>query len=146
MLATPNLGELFSEYASEAAIPDLGAPIVHYDSYRTMESAGLLHIFAAFDGDHLIGFLVMIASIYPHFGKLLASTESYFVSKSHRHTGAGLKLMAIAEQKARELGAIGFYVSAPLNGVLDRLIERKGFNLTNRVFFKSFSNSGDSHV
>lgn len=142
MQAAPNLTELFAEYAKESANPELGFPIVQFPIYKVMEDAGLLHIFAAFHGEELVGFLVLICSVLPHFGKLVASSESIFVSAPHRKTGAGLKLIASAERRAKELGAIGFYISSPIGGDLYHVLNKsKSWRATNQQFFKGLADA-----
>ena len=68
-----------------------------------------------------------------------AITESFFVAKVHRDSGAGLKLLRAAEQKARALGSPGLLVSAPFGGTLVQVLPRAGYTETNRVFFKGWA-------
>ena len=53
-----------------------------------------------------------------------------------RHHLIGLKLLAAAEEKARELKSLGLLVSAPFGGNLWELLPRCRYVETNRVFFK----------
>lgn len=132
----PNLADLLAEYAIESAIPGMGPPKAQLETYRQLEAVGALHLFGAFQGDALVGFLVMIVSVLPHYGALVASTESYFVACKARKSGAGLKLLQEAENLARILGVAGFFVSAPIGGRLERVMSGKGYRETNRVFFR----------
>lgn len=134
----PNLAELLDEYARESAVEGLGDASPQFATYHAMEAAGVMHLFAAYRGDYLIGFLIMIASVLPHFGKLAASTESFFVASAERKTGAGLGLLRHAMAHAEHLGALGFFVSAPVKSRLDYLLPAIGFRETNRVYFKGF--------
>lgn len=139
MEQAPNIAELLAEYASESAIEGLGPVSAQMETYRQMEAAGFLHILGAFQGDALVGFLLVIVSVLPHYGVRVGSTESYFVAVSARKSGAGLILLREAEHLAQSLGAVGFFVSAPKGGRLEQVMEGKGYRETNRVFFRSLS-------
>lgn len=132
----PNLAALLAEYGAESAIEGLGQANAQTETYRQMEAVGVLHLIGAFQGDELVGFLIMIVSVLPHYGKRIASTESFFVASAARKGGAGLKLLREAERLAESLGAMGFFVSAPMGGRLMRVLTAKRYRETNRVFFK----------
>lgn len=134
--AEPNLAELLGEYAQESALEDLGTANPQFATYKQMEAMGVAHLLGAFEGDTLVGFLVLLVSVVPHFGKPIASTESYFVARAARKTGAGLKLLHEAEQIAREAGAVGFFVSAPMGSRLAQVLPGVGYRETNRLFFR----------
>lgn len=131
-----NLVELLAEYAVECAIPGLGENNVRFDIYRQLEAAGVLHTLGAFRGDTMVGFLSFLVSVLPHYGALTATSESYFVAKSERAGGTGIRLLREAEARAKELGAVGLLVSAPVGGRLAAVLPRIGYGQTNEVFFK----------
>lgn len=135
--ASPALPALLAEYAAESSTCGLGGANPQLATYRQLEAAGALHPIGAFyGGDELAGFLLLLVSPVPHFGKLAATTESYFVSAAHRKGGgAGTRLLAAAEDRARELGCEAMFVSAPAGGRLARVMGHKaGYRLTNLVF------------
>lgn len=135
--AHPDTPALVAEYAEESAIPELGGANPQWEMYRRMEEMGAVRMLAAFRGEALVGCLVLIVSVVPHFGLTIASTESIFVARAARKTGAGLKLLHEAERLARESGAVGLFVSAPSGGQLAQVLDRlKSWRETNRVFFK----------
>lgn len=136
MESAPNLGVLFAEYTRESAVPGLGNHNVQFEAYRAMEAAGILHMLAAFKGPNLVGFIVMILTVLPHFGKMAATTESFFVASEARGGGTGLKLLRLAEDHARTLGASAFFATAPVGGRLDAVLPRQGYSEASRVFFK----------
>ena len=135
----PNLAELLAEYGAASAIDGLGAPVAQIETYRQLESVGVLHLIGAYQGDALIGFLIMIISVLPHYGARVASTESFFVASASRKTGAGLALLHEAERIATTLGAVGFLVSAPVGSRLDCILVAKRYLETNHVFFKALT-------
>lgn len=134
--ASPELGALLDEYAAESANDEIGAAAPQIDTYRGMESAGLFHAFAARMDGRLIGFLFLLVPTLPHFGKMVGVTESYFVAAAYRKTGAGSLLRLAAEKMARECGAVGILLSAPIGGQLEKVAPHVGYRETSRVFFK----------
>ena len=136
--AANNLEELFAEYANESAIAGMGQCNVQMDIYRQMEAAGMLHPIAAYQGDEMVGFIALLISPVPHYGQLVGTTESFFVAKKARAGGTGIKLLRAAEDKARELGAAGVFVSAPVGSRLAAVMPHVGYRQTNEVFFRGF--------
>jgi hypothetical protein len=134
--AAPNLPAMLDEYGAESSIDGLGAQNMQGEAYRMLESSGLLHIVGAWAGDDLAGFIAVLVSVLPHYGKTVCVSESYFVAAAHRKTGAGLLLLKEAERIGEEYGAAGFLLSAPLGGRLVSVLTAKGYRHTNEVFFK----------
>jgi GNAT superfamily N-acetyltransferase len=144
--AAPHFDVLAAEYAAESLIPGMPPPVAQWEAYRQLESAGMLHAFSAIipqdNGDRrLVGFISVLASVLPRYGVPIAISESWFVAKAYRKTGAGLKLLRIAEEKARELGSPVLLVSAPCEGDLFQVLPRRGYAETNRIFFKKVSDA-----
>lgn len=137
IFAAPNIGRLMEEYAQESAIPEVGEPNVRRDLYAQMEAAGALHAFGSWRDGELIGFLSVVVSVLPHLGRPVASTESFFVSPRNRAGAAGLRMLKVAEDKARDLGAIVLFVWAPRNGRLARLLPGKKYRETHTAFVRS---------
>lgn len=138
LLDAPNRHELWDEYALESSINGLPHPNVQIDMYRMLEQQGVIQLIGAFDDTKLIGFVAVLANVLPHYGVVMAITESFFVSKAYRKTGAGLKLLRAAEGHARSIMAPGLLVSAPFGGRLAEVLPHVGYDETNRVFFKKF--------
>lgn len=134
--ASQELDALLAEYAAESANDEIGAAAPQIDIYRGMEAAGLLHAFSARMDGKLIGFLFLLVPTLPHFGKMVGVAESYFVAAEYRKTGAGSLLRLAAEQMARERGAVGILLSAPIGGQLEKVAPHVGYRETSRVFFK----------
>lgn len=134
--AATNVSELIDEYAAECAIDGMPPPRARLVLYRQLESSGAICALAGFDGEQLAGFVVVISTELPHYGRLVSTLESFFVGKAWRRTGLGLALLKRAEQVAREVGSPGLLVSAPAGGVLERVLPRVGYSHTNTVFFK----------
>ena len=128
---------LLEEYASECEISEVGMPTMQADMYEAMDSSDRFFIVGAVKDGKLIGFVNVAMSVLPHYGKMVAATESFFVSKEFRSTGAGVKLLAKAEEIAKDNGAIAMLVSAHTNSSLDSLLAaKKSYRETNRIFTK----------
>ena len=134
--AAAGINALLDEYAAESLIDGLPAPVANWQAYRALEAAGMLHVFAARVHGRMAGFVAVLIAPHPRYSVNLATTESFFVARAHRGTGAGLKLLRAAEQRAREAGAPGLLVSAPSGGDLARVLPRVGYRESNRVFFR----------
>ena len=134
------LASLLAEYAGESSIAGMPPPAVKMESYRELEARGLLQVLSATHDGRLIGFLTLLVPVLPHYGVAVAVSESFFVARAYRGTGAGLKLLRAAEDLARRLGSPGLLVSAPFEGDLFKVLPRVGYAETNRIFFKKVNN------
>lgn len=135
------LPALCREYAEESAIYGLPDPQEKLAAYQALEAGGsdVFCAYGAFLDDMLIGFIVLLTPVLPHYGVAVAVAESLFVGKAHRKTGAGTLLIRRAEQRAREMRSPGMLFSSPSGGRLSVLLPRIGYRETNRVFFKEFA-------
>lgn len=127
---------LLAEYAAESGIDGMPPPTGKMDTYRALNAAGVLHIFGAWIGEELVGFIFVLAAPLPHYSVVTAVSESFFVASAHRGTGSGIRLLRAAEDKAREIGSPGLIVSAPFAGRLFDVLPRCGYTEVSRVFFK----------
>lgn len=135
VFASKEFGHIVEAYAAESGNPDLGEATPVLEFYERMEQAESLRFVAAFDGDKIIGVVVVVATLYPHFGKKVASCESLWLDKAYRDGYAGLKLIRKAQEVAREMGAVGIYFGARTGSRLARLYERI-FTPMNTLFWK----------
>lgn len=131
-----NWPALAAEYADETLIAGMPPPLARWPAYHALEAAGLLSVFAAWDDGTLAGFLSVLAADLPRYGRRVAMSESFFVARSYRKTGAGLKLLRAAEDKARAMDSPGLFVTAPFEGDLFKVLPRVGYGEAARVFFK----------
>lgn len=134
----PAFAGLISEYIEESSLAGMPPPCWELDTYLKMESVGFLHSLGAYRGDDLIGFMLLLVSVLPHYGIPVATSESYFVAREYRSTGAGLRLLREAEKLAASLGAVGILVGAPIDGKLNAVLSKTEYMPTNTVYFRSF--------
>lgn len=136
ILEAPEFPALLEEYAGESRNIGMPPPMPYLDRYPQLEAMGMLHPIAATLDDELIGFITVLVSVLPHYGFSVAVSESYFVAKAHRHTMAGLKLLVAAEEQTQARHSCGLYVSARIGSGLDKVLERAGYEGTNKVYYK----------
>lgn len=126
--------QVVDDYCSESGIPDLGKAVPALDWYQNLENAGALSCCVAIDGNRLVGVVVVVTTLYPHFGKLVGSVESMWLAKGYRKGSAGLKLIREAKVMAKEKGAVGACFGARAGSRLAKLYERI-FTPTNQLFW-----------
>lgn len=136
-----NFDELLKEYANELAINGLPHPKADIELYKKLDDSGIFQVIGAFIDNKIVGIITIILSVNQHYGKKIAVTESFYVGKEYRKTGAGLKLLKHAEIYAENNGSPGLFVTAPVNGTLADILPRVGYIKSNQVFFKSFMKS-----
>jgi len=136
-----NIDEILEEYAAESAIKGLPHPFAKVDTYKHLETVNAIHILGAFFDDDIKGYIIGLSPVYPNYSVRVAVAESFFVLKTYRHTGAGLKLLRAAETYAKGANACGMLVSAPLEGALVEVLPHVGYTETNRVFFRSLADA-----
>lgn len=133
----PNFTALAQEYASESSIEGLGEAVPQREIYAMLERSGMLHTLVAFNQTEIVGFISLLVSMSPHYGKRTAVCESFFVTEAHRKSGVGLRLLRKAEALGKELGAVGMLVTAPTGGILERVLPRVDYAPSHSVFFKA---------
>ena len=137
--AAPNLAEVLAAYEVESRMKELGPATPQIATYRALEASGMFHPIGAFDGDRLLGFILPIVVVLPHYGVVAATVESFFVLVPERKRGIGLQLLKFAETTARELGAKALLLSAPVSGALTRVLAAKAYRHSNDVYVKALA-------
>jgi GNAT superfamily N-acetyltransferase len=137
VMAHPDMPALLAEYASESAIEGLPTPAPSVEDYLTLERSGATFLLGAFHDGALIGFVFVLVYRNPHYSAKIGVSESLFVARAHRKTGAGLALLRTAEHVAEERGAHGLLVSASHRSALCKVLPGTGYTQSNAVFFKA---------
>lgn len=133
-------GALIRAYAEECSILEIGEINPQQKIYDNMEKAGLMRTFGVFVDATIVGFATILIFVLPHYGKKVATVESLFVSKAHRRSNAGLKLMAHIEEAARAAGCTVMLYNARSGTNLEKLLTvLPQYQLTNSVFLKDLS-------
>lgn len=125
--------DLIAEYAEECSIALIGKPAPRRDMYENLEATGLAQCFAAYEGDTLCGFAMLLIAVVPHYGLSCATVESLFVS---RQAHCGAELMKVVEARAQESGCAGIFYAAPVSSRLASLLALRAerYTHTNQVY------------
>ncbi len=110
---------LFAEYAEECACALIGKPAPRRDYYENLEVSGMAQAFAAYEDGFLRGFAFVLTMVAPHYDSFYGGTESLFVS---RGAHCGTALIEAAEEYARSVGCVSFFLSAPVGSRFARLL------------------------
>ena len=132
----PNIGALVADYVEEAGVPEMGPANPQWGQYHQLEDSGMLHCFGVWDDETLVGMCFVLISSVPHFGVPFASLETFFVAKSHRAGGTGLRLLRAAEDLARDHGLRHVMATAPAESALSVVLPRRGYRESNRVYLR----------
>lgn len=136
ILVNSNWERVLKEYTEESSIKGMPPINPDYRGYMTAEHYGTMKFFAAFHEGVLIGILTMFVVTIPHYSTKIATIESIFVLDEYRPSGVGSKMLKVAKEAAKLFGATGLFISAPIDGKLAKVLEKKKeFTETNRVFF-----------
>lgn len=133
--AAENWPALMAEYHSESAGSDMPPPDARRETYLKLEQNGMQTFVANHDGK-LVGFILVVVPVMPHYTRPIAFVESFFVSKPHRMTGAGLRLLSMAEAVAETAGSPCLLVSCPVGSRLMDLMPRLGYRPASTIFSK----------
>lgn len=136
----PEFKFIVEEYTLESSISEMSPINTNLDLYNKLNEVGKMITLAAFNDGYLIGYANFVISPNLHYSKDIAVTESFFIKKDYRKTGAGIFLLKEMERLAKENGAVAFMVSAPSDSKLSLIMEKnKHYRETNKVFFKSLN-------
>jgi GNAT superfamily N-acetyltransferase len=136
ILSAPNAQELFSEYESECALPELSPICPQADLYEAMEKGGGMQAFGVYEGEKLIGFMTVLVWIVPHYGKRIASTADFFLADAFRIKGIWPKMMATIKEYAKSKGCVSLQCTAPVGSRFDLLmgLNKNRCRKTNHVY------------
>ena len=137
---SPSFSALCAEYADECHLDGLPSPAPQVEIYQRMEAVtgDMFAAIGAFNDGELVGALIMVMAVLPHYGAKFATVESYFVANNARRRGAGFLLLSEAERIARERGALALFVSTKVGSKLAEIMpKRKGYTNTNMIFMRT---------
>jgi len=108
-----------------------------WDAYYAMEATGNLKIFTARSGSILVGYFVVVSTHNIHYkDHMFASNDIIYLHKDHRKGFAGIRLIKFAEKCLRDDGVSVLTINTKVHQPFDKVLERLGFNLIERVYSK----------
>ena len=106
-----------------------------WDVYRDLEDQGKLKIFTARDGLTLVGYFVVVVGTNMHYkDHTFACNDIIYLHKDYRKGFAGIKLIKFAKKCLTDDGVSILTINTKVHQPFDRLLERLGFNLIERVY------------
>lgn len=140
ILFSDNSETLFEAYAQEAENKIIKEKIQpNCEKYVLLYDTGLLHCIGAFDKDKMVGFITFIINDVLHYSKLSSVIESQFVLKEYRKSGAWNKMLKLVKDMSKENGAKNIFMTTTPNSKLDKVLQKKGYILTNNIYTESLS-------
>lgn len=106
-----------------------------WDVYRALEEQGKLKIFTARDGSTLVGYFVVVVGVNMHYkDHTFACNDIIYLHKDYRRGFAGIKLIKFAKKCLTEDGVSVLTINTKVHQPFDKLLDRLGFNLIERVY------------
>jgi GNAT superfamily N-acetyltransferase len=103
--------------------------------YRALEEQGRLKIFTARDGSTLVGYFVVVVGVNMHYkDHTFACNDIIYLHKDYRRGFAGIKLIKFAKKCLTEDGVSVLTINTKVHQPFDKLLDRLGFNLIERVY------------
>lgn len=108
-----------------------------WDAYHSLEEQGKLKIFTARDSGRLVGYFVVILGNNIHYmDHLFASNDIIYLHKDYRKGFAGIHLIKFAENYLQDDGVSVLTINTKVHQPFDKVLDRIGFNLIERVYSK----------
>lgn len=110
-----------------------------WKQYARLDSINALRVYTARSGKKLVGYFVVIISKNLHYqDHLFAANDVIFLAKTHRKGTTGIRLIKYAEEQLKAEGISVMVVNTKAHQPFDKILERQGFELTERVYSKCF--------
>lgn len=110
-----------------------------WKEYARLDRAGALRCFTARKDGDLIGYFVVIVNKSLHYqDHLFAYNDVIFLAKGHRKGLTGVKLIKFASECMEAEGVSLMMVNTKVHQSFDKILERLGYNLIERVYSKCF--------
>ena len=108
-----------------------------WDAYRDLEVQGKLKIFTTRCEGTLIGYFVVVVDYNIHYkDHLFANNDIIYIHKDYRKGFTGIKLIKFAEKCLKEDGVSVLNINTKVHQPFDKVLERLGFGLIERVYSK----------
>jgi len=109
----------------------------NYDIYRSMDTAGLLHVVTVRDNEVLAGYFICVIMPNLHYQDcIVATNDILFISKPYRKGSLAMKMLKYAEKTLKERGADRIVINMKLAHDFGVLLERLGYVEIERVYEK----------
>ena len=107
------------------------------EAYRVLEESGRLVILGAFSDDELIGYSVNLLSNHIHYADVRCLTNDLlFVTKGHRSSTIGMRLIKRTEQEAKDIGVNLMSWHCKPGTALEHILQRQNYNVQDIFYSK----------
>lgn len=136
LLEIPYINDLFDEYAKESKIDAVPEYNPDMEMFKTIEDMGMLKTVVALNDKKIVGFGTILFSKLFKYSVMAGTVENIFVLPEYRRGGTGIKLLRMLEDEAKARGCYTIFMSAPINGSLDKIASYNGYSKTNMTYAK----------
>jgi GNAT superfamily N-acetyltransferase len=136
LLEITYINDLFNQYAKESkieAVPDYN---VDKNMFQIMKDMDMIKTVVAINNKKIVGFGTILFSRMFKYSVMAATIENIFVLPEYRKGGTGIKLLRMLEEEAKIRGCYTIFMSAPINGSLDKIAVHYGYSKTNVTYAK----------
>lgn len=108
-----------------------------WEQYALLDAAGIFKAFTARNNGVLVGYFILLVSQSLHYkDHIFATCDIIFVAPEARKGATGYKLLKYAENWCKENNVSLLNVNTKVHIPFDALLEKTGFNLTERLYSK----------
>lgn len=115
-----------------------GKPDPQWHMYEAMEAEDMVIAYGAYENGEMIGYVVMFICPHIHYGWLYGQHDVLYVKPGYRESSAGLKMIRLAEQSAKERGAHRVFWHAKKNSVFASVMQKTRHPLEEEIYMKEF--------
>jgi GNAT superfamily N-acetyltransferase len=105
--------------------------------YEALFESGHLGVYTVRNNKKLVGYFIVVVRNNPHYkDHLFAINDIIYIDPEYRKGLVGFKLIRNVERDLKKLGVSVLVINTKTHKPFDSLLDRLGFNLTERVYTK----------
>ncbi len=108
------------------------------EKYKQLQTLGILSNIVVYKDNKIVGYSVILNQPHLHYcDHKYAYVDVIYVSKEHRNTKVGAKLLIATEQLAKELGgSVILHHAKPYVPMIIKPLEKLGYSLYEQIYGK----------
>ena len=105
--------------------------------YEALYTSGILGVYTVRNDGKLVGYFIVIARPHPHYkDHIFAVNDIIYIDPDYRKGLVGYKLIKFVEDDLKKMGVSVFAVNTKVHKPFDAVLERLGFENTERLYTK----------
>jgi len=106
--------------------------------YKQLQDLNILHNVVVYKDDEIVGYSVLLVQPHLHYANdVYASVDVIYVSKNHRQSSVGARLLVTTEDYAKSIGvAVIMHHAKPYVPMIIRPLEKLGYTLYEQIYGK----------